>query len=181
MATSNKHIYIRYFSSPIGDLIIGSFNDQLCLCDWLYRKKRKEIDLRLQKFFNASYIEEQTSIHTETIAQLNAYFNKELNQFDLPLLFAGTTFQIQVWNKLQEIPYGTTQSYLQLAKSMGDEKTIRAVATANGANAISIIVPCHRIIGTDGSLVGYAGGLEAKRKLLLLENVRNESEQLSFF
>jgi len=95
-------------------------------------------------------------------------------------LFVGSDFQKTVWEKLLTIPYGKTTSYLELSRMLGDEKAIRAVATANGANAISIIVPCHRVIGSDGSLTGYAGGLNAKQKLLQLEGM-NFGEQLELF
>src|SRR5690606_18399830 len=105
---------------------------------------------------------------------------KKRTTFDIPLLFIGTDFQKSVWEALMEIPYGTTKSYLELSRDLGDENAIRAVATANGANSISIIVPCHRIIGSDGSLTGYAGGLNAKKKLLQLEGM-NFGNQLSLF
>jgi methylated-DNA-[protein]-cysteine S-methyltransferase len=102
--------------------------------------------------------------------QLKAYFSGTRKIFNIPLLMVGTEFQKSVWEGLIKIPYGTTTSYLELSKNIGNEKAVRAVASANGANAISILIPCHRIIGSDGSLVGYAGGLPAKKKLLTLEN-----------
>ncbi|MCF8381230.1 MAG: methylated-DNA--[protein]-cysteine S-methyltransferase [Bacteroidales bacterium] len=91
----------------------------------------------------------------------------ERTEFTIPLLPAGSDFQKKVWNALLQIPYGTTETYLELSKRLSNEKAIRAVASSNGANAIAIIIPCHRIIGSDGKLVGYAGGLEAKRNYLL--------------
>jgi len=97
------------------------------------------------------------------------YFASKRTQFEIPLLLLGTDFQKLVWNALIEVPYGETASYLELAKSISKPKAVRAVATANGANAISILVPCHRIIGSNGDLVGYAGGLSTKKKLLELE------------
>ena len=102
--------------------------------------------------------------------QLKAYFKGELKNFELQINPQGTDFQKKVWKKLLEIPYGTTTSYLKLSKDLGDEKAIRAVATANGKNPLWIIVPCHRVIGNDGSLTGYAGGLHRKKWLLDLEN-----------
>ena len=119
---------------------------------------RAAIDKRIQSSLNAEYIEETSDVINETKAQLSQYFNGERKVFDLPLLFIGTIFQKGVWDALQQIPYGKTVSYLELSKNLNNEKAIRAVASANGANAISIIVPCHRIISSDGSLVGYAGG-----------------------
>ena len=101
--------------------------------------------------------------------QLDGYFRQERHSFDVPLLFVGTDFQKAVWQALLTIPYGTTVSYAALAEQLGSPLSVRAVANANGANAISIFVPCHRVIGSDGSLTGYAGGLEAKKFLLALE------------
>jgi methylated-DNA-[protein]-cysteine S-methyltransferase len=101
---------------------------------------------------------------------MDEYFLGERKAFDIPLLMVGTEFQHSVWQGLIQIPYGTTASYLELSRNIGNEKAVRAVATANGANAISILIPCHRIIGSNGDLVGYAGGLATKKKLLELEN-----------
>ncbi len=98
----------------------------------------------------------------ETTRQLDEYFARERRDFDLPLLAIGTVFQKNVWDALLKIPFGKTSSYQQLARDIGNANAVRAVAAANGANAISIIVPCHRVVGSNGNLVGYAGGLKAK-------------------
>ena len=174
------NIEIQYHKTPVGELIIGSYEDKLCLCDWRYRKMRSAIDDRIQTTLNSTYIECPSDITKETIKQLTEYFNGKRQTFSLPLHLIGTEFQQQVWKALLDIPYGQTASYLSLSKLINNEKAIRAVGTANGANAISIIVPCHRIIGSDGNLTGYAGGIPAKKKLLLLENALDES-QLSLF
>ena len=174
------NILISTYKSPVGEIILGSFQDKLCLCDWQYRKQRAQIDSRITKYFNATFRESTSSVIQTTEEQLNAYFNREIEAFDIPMSFAGTVFQEKVWNALIDIPYGKTMSYLSLSKALGDAKAIRAVATANGANALSIIVPCHRIIGSDGSLAGYAGGLSAKKKLLKLEK-SFPPEQLELF
>jgi len=105
----------------------------------------------------------------ETIRQLLAYFAGKLENFDLPLAPEGTPFQLQVWRRLCEIPYGETISYGQLAGRIGNPKASRAVGLANGANPIPIVIPCHRVIGSDGKLTGYGGGLPIKEKLLALE------------
>lgn len=157
------------YHSPIGILILGEYKGQLCLSDWKYRKMRNQIDQRLSKFLGTSLEEEHTDFLESVAKQLDEYFLQQRTEFDIPLLFCGTDFQQQVWNKLTEIPYGKTMSYLELSQALNNPDAIRAVAAANGANAISIIVPCHRIIGSDGELTGYAGGLEAKKKLLQLE------------
>jgi len=109
--------------------------------------------------------------------QLRAYFAGEANDFDLPLDAQGTAFQTRVWNALQTIPYGETRSYAQLAEMVGAPKAARAVGLANGRNPLSIVVPCHRVIGADGSLTGYGGGLENKRFLLKLEKALPEDRE----
>lgn len=162
-------INIQFLKTSYGELILGSYKNKLCLADWRYRKMRASIDTRIQKGLNSYYEEHNTEIIEQTINQLNEYFMGERKEFSIPLLFVGTDFQKDVWNALIKIPYGKTDSYLGLSKKLGNEKAVRAVATANGANAISIIVPCHRIIGSKGDLVGYAGGINTKKKLLNLE------------
>ncbi len=162
-------IKIQYFKTPFGELILGSFKDKLCLADWRYRKMRASIDKRIQKGLKVKYFEEDSSIIKQTILQFNEYFEEKSKVFNIPILLVGTDFQKKVWEALIRIPYGKTDSYLGLSKKLENEKAVRAVATANGANAISIIVPCHRIIGSNGNLVGYAGGLNTKKKLLNLE------------
>jgi len=163
------HINTQYFDTPYGELILGSYNKQLCLCDWRYRDKRGSIDSRLQNGLNAEFTEKNDAVLNKTKKQLNEYFNHERKIFDIPLLMVGTAFQKKVWNGLLKIPFGKTSSYLQLAENIGEKNAVRAVASANGANAISIIIPCHRIIGSNGKLVGYAGGLKTKADLLGLE------------
>lgn len=175
-----QKIQTEIYQSPVGDLILGSYNNQLCLCDWRFRKMRNTIDKRIQTRLKSTYEESCSPIINETKTQLNAYFNVELTSFDLSMLWAGTDFQKSVWTALMDIPYGETLTYLGLSRKLENEKAIRAVASANGANAISIIVPCHRIIGSQGELVGYAGGLRAKKKLLELESP-SKPQQLTLF
>ena len=110
-----------------------------------------------------------TALTDSAAAQLQAYFSGEIEAFDLPLDATGTPFQQSVWRALCAIPYGETRSYRELAEAIGNPKAVRAVARANGANPLSIVVPCHRVIGADGTLTGYAGGLEMKARLLVLE------------
>ncbi len=181
MAIHENTIVVRYFKSKIGELIVGVYDNTLCLCDWRYRKMRASIDNRIQKGLNASFVIGDSELINETIHQLTEYFSGERRSFDIPLNLIGSDFQVQVWNELLKIPYGESETYLGLSKRMNNKDAIRAVASANGANAISIIVPCHRIIGSNGKLVGYAGGLEAKKKLLLLEGGDNNSQQMSLF
>jgi methylated-DNA-[protein]-cysteine S-methyltransferase len=110
----------------------------------------------------------------EAVSQINDYFDKKRNDFTFKLNPKGTDFQQKVWQELTNIPFGKTISYLELAKKLGDQKVIRAAASANGKNPLWIVVPCHRVIGTDGSLTGYAGGLWRKKWLLEHENPTNQ-------
>lgn len=162
-------INIQYYKTPVGEIILGAFEEQLVLLDYRYRRTRTAVDNRLKKGLKADFVEADSPLLQQTRKQLDQYLSGEITQFDLPILMVGSEFQKSVWQALLQIPYGSSSSYLQLAKKLQNEKAIRAVASANGANAMSVIIPCHRVIGSDGQLVGYAGGLEAKRKLLNLE------------
>ena len=130
---------------------------------------RSTVDGRIARGLNAEFIEGETAVLSETKRQLDEYFRAERKRFELPLLLVGSDFQKRVWDASLGVAYGETSSYLGLAEKVGNKSAVRAVASANGANAISIIVPCHRIIGSKGELVGYAGGLRAKERLLALE------------
>lgn len=114
-------------------------------------------------------VEKETSLTKEAYAQLSEYLNGKRKTFDLPFKMRGTQFQLQVWNALLDIPYGETRSYKQIAEAIGNPKAVRAVGMANNRNPLLIIVPCHRVIGKNGSLVGYGEGLEMKEFLLRLE------------
>lgn len=163
---SDQKLHFEYLDSPLGEIELTSTTNELLSV--LFVKVGK-ISLEKQPF---SY----SPVNEETKRQLQAYFNKELTSFALPLRPAGTDFQKSVWQELQKIPFGTTISYLNLAKRLGDDNAIRAVAAANGKNPISIIIPCHRVIGSDGKLVGYSGELWRKKWLL-----DHESGQASLF
>lgn len=113
---------------------------------------------------------EKSKLSDKAYSQLNEYFDGKRMEFDLPLELKGTNFQIQVWNELRKIPYGKTKSYKDIAKLINNPKAARAVGNANNKNPISIIIPCHRVIGSSGKLVGYASGIEFKEKLLKLES-----------
>ena len=136
---------------------------------------------KIRKGLNANYIEANSEINRIAKTQLNEYFNQERKEFDIPLLTVGSDFQKSVWLELQQIPYGITETYLGLSIKMNNEKAIRAVSAANGANAISIFIPCHRVIGSKNELTGYAGGIPVKKKLLRLENVDLNHGQTNLF
>lgn len=183
-------IRVRQYDSPCGALLLGSYEDELCLCDWCTEERRRRIDRRMTRTLGAIYRwDEKTELLDETARQLDEYFGifsplPEKNsfqtgeekppcrrrRFDLPLRLVGTPFQQRVWRALAEVSYGETLSYSTLARRLGYERGIQAVAQAVGANPFSIILPCHRIVGSDGSLTGYAGGLPAKRWLLEWEH-----------
>lgn len=169
-------IQTTYYQTPFGELILGSMDQQLCLCDWLHRKMRSAIDERIQSGLHAAYVSGISEILEEAKEQLSRYFRRERRVFDLPLLMVGSDFQKRVWKALLQIPFGKTESYASLSRKLGNEEAIRAVAAANGANALSIFVPCHRIVGSDGSLTGYAGGLRTKRELLRMEKALPQGE-----
>ncbi|MDR3272315.1 MAG: methylated-DNA--[protein]-cysteine S-methyltransferase [Flavobacteriaceae bacterium] len=169
---------IQYHQTPVGELVLGSFGNRLCLCDWKFRKNRAPIDKRIKNCLHVEFVEENSETLTLATHQLDEYFERKREKFTVPLLFCGTDFQKWVWNELLKIPYGKTLSYLELSKNVNNTKAVRAVASANGANALSLFVPCHRVVGSDNKLVGYAGGLQAKKKLLELE--KNELQQELF-
>lgn len=162
-------IITRQYESPCGLLLLGSFGEKLCLCDWLSGKRRNQVDSRLRRMLNAEFVEGESVVTDDAIVQLDEYFAGNRRTFDIPLLFAGTDFQKKVWDGLLSIPFGKTVSYGEMARIVGMPKAVRAVANANGANAISIFASCHRVIGRGNSLTGYAGGLAAKEFLLRLE------------
>lgn len=165
-----RKIIVQRYQAPCGRLVLGSFRERLCLCDWEVERHSKAVDRRLERMLKAEFEEGTTEIIREAAGQLDGYFRRERKSFDIPLLFAGTEFQKKVWKTLEEIPYGKTISYAGLAARLDMPGAVRAVANANGANAISIFLPCHRVIGNDGSLTGYGGGLAAKKFLLELES-----------
>jgi len=162
-------INIQYYKTKIGELILGSFDNKLCLLDYRYRRMRTTVDNRIKKGLNAEFTEEDNEILQKTREQLDEYLCGERKEFDIPILPVGTDFQKSVWKALMNVKYGETASYSDLAKTINNEKAVRAVAGANGANSIGRIIPCHRIIGRNGELVGYAGGLPVKKRLLKLE------------
>jgi methylated-DNA-[protein]-cysteine S-methyltransferase len=162
-------VNILYHKTRIGELILGSHEGKLCLLDFRYRKMRQVIDNRIKSGLEAEFIFQDDETLKLTQHQLDEYLAGRRTGFDVPLLLIGSDFQKAVWNALMQVSYGKTATYLDLARVVGNEKAGRAVAGANGANAIAIIIPCHRILGSNGELVGYGGGLPVKQKLLDLE------------
>jgi methylated-DNA-[protein]-cysteine S-methyltransferase len=147
-----------YYNTKIGRIGIEENGTAITKLDFINKDVQEEI---IEK--------NETALLKEAIKQLNEYLDGKRSSFDLQLEPKGTEFQRKVWNALKEIPYGETRSYGEIAKVIGNEKASRAVGMANNKNPIAIIVPCHRVIGANGKLVGYAGGLDIKEKLLNLE------------
>jgi len=172
-----NQIDIQYYKTSIGELILGSFGQELCLLDYRFRKMRTAVDQRISKGLNAVYVEQDNDLLAMTRNRISEYLKGERLEFDIPVLMVGSDFQKKVWNALLTIEYGKTASYADLAKSIDQANAVRAVASANGANAISIVIPCHRIIGSNGELTGYAGGLPVKKKLLDLEKAHSGYNQ----
>lgn len=169
MMNNRKQTNIQYYDSPCGRLVLASVGNELCLCDWNDMPGAERNRRRLAKYVKAEFHIGTSSVLEETKRQLDEYFTGKRKSFDIQLRMVGTRFQQQVWNALLNIPYGATRSYKDIAQSIGKPQAARAVAGTIGANGISILIPCHRIIGSDHSLTGYAGGLEAKRMLLGIE------------
>lgn len=164
-----NQVNIQRHETEVGELVLGSFGGKLCLLGFGDREMRRGVDGRVKKGLDAEFIERDDEILKKTRKQVDEYFRGTRKDFDVPLLLVGTAFQRRVWNELIRVPYGATATYLQIAGAIGNEKAVRAVGQANRANPISIIVACHRIIGSDGELVGYGGGLSVKKRLLELE------------
>ena len=143
--------------SPIGELVVWGENGSLTGLSFTDSRKAAAVDPSWQH---------DDAAFAEVAEQLRAYFAGELTRFELDLEPHGTQFQRRVWDALLEIPYGSTTTYAQLASELGDPRGTRAVGLANGRNPIAIIIPCHRVIGSNGSLTGYGGGLERKRWLI---------------
>ncbi len=163
-------INIQYYKTKIGEMILGSFEHKLCLLDFRYRKMRNIVDNRIKRKLTADFIEKNDDILKETRKQIDEYLASKRQKFEIPILMVGSDFQKQVWQELMKIEYGRTISYLDLAKNINNAKAVRAVAAANGANAIGLIIPCHRVVESNGRLGGYGGGLATKKKLLKIEN-----------
>lgn len=169
-----ENIAYTFLESPIGTLLIGESPRGLAMISLPEGETIRN---------TPSHWNHCEHLKVPAVQQLRAYFSGELTEFDLPLDLRGTDFQVSVWKALLTIPYGETISYAELARRIGNPKAVRAVGAANGKNPIPIIVPCHRVIGSNGTLTGYAGGLHVKQALLSLERQHSgrSRETLSLF
>ena len=169
-------VYLSITPSPLGQLTIGATNKGVCLLEFDKKERIENHFKQFEKYWDYSVVKQENKWIKVAKKQLEEYFSHQRTTFDLPLDLTGTDFQLSVWNELLTIPFGTTRSYKEQAIAVGNLKAIRAVATANGENRISIIIPCHRVVGSNGSLTGYGGGIERKQQLLDLE-----SDQMTLF
>ncbi|MCF6094597.1 methylated-DNA--[protein]-cysteine S-methyltransferase [Microaerobacter geothermalis] len=169
-----RHLIYAEMDSPIGDLTIVSSPVGICSIEFGSYSQVKMSILRMSQ--RMMFLEEPKSSPDElfeVIRQLNEYFDRKRKYFQVPLDLVGTPFQKKVWHQLQQIPYGETKSYKEVASLLHSPKAVRAVGGANNKNPVPIIVPCHRVVGSNGALVGYGGGIGIKEYLLQLEGCEN--------
>lgn len=162
--------YITW-NSPIGLVRLVSVDEKLIMCDWIDSRHHQSKFDKFKKIIGLNCIESESAVIIKTKSEILEYLDGQRQSFDIPLHFIGTDLQQAVADELLKIPYGQTISYSELAKRIGRPTATRAVANAVGYNPISILIPCHRIIGANGSLTGYGGGLERKRKFLTIEGL----------
>ncbi len=165
----DNKINVSYHKTKIGELVIASYGGKICIVDFRYRRMRSTVDNRIKKALKVEFIEREDDVIRKTKREIDEYLDGKRKDFDIPIITIGTDFQKQVWSALMEIPYGKTVSYLDIAKSINNPKAVRAIGSANGANALALIIPCHRVIENNGGLGGYGGGLAVKKRLLKIE------------
>ncbi len=170
MPDSSNDILITRINTPLGTMVAGGVEQGICLLEFEDRASLQKEISALTVYLNSSAVEGISKYTPLLINELELYFKGSLKTFSVPLVAPGTDFQIKVWNALKEIPYGETRSYSFQSEMIGSVKSVRAVANANGQNRISILIPCHRVIGSNGNLTGYGGGLHRKKWLLELES-----------
>ena len=164
-----KVVTVTRIPTPLGPMVAGSADDALCLLEFADRRMLETQIVRLQKRMDCVFVPGTRALFNELTGELEAYFRGGLTEFNVPLLTPGTEFQRLVWKQLRTVPSGTTRAYGEIAAEIGHPTAVRAVARANGDNRIAILIPCHRIVGADGELTGYGGGLWRKRRLLEIE------------
>ena len=177
-ASAVVHVATAEIETPIGTMIAGASETHLVLFEFPHRRMMATQLDRVRHALNCELAAGESPVFATLRAQLEEYFAGRRREFTVPLSAPGTPFQMRVWDELQRIPCGTTTSYARLAAAIGEPNAVRAVAAANGDNRIAILIPCHRVIGSNGELVGYGGGLWRKKKLLELES---RAETLSLF
>ena len=164
-------VYLSRILTPLGPMIAGATSEAVCLLEFTDRRMLPTQLKRIEQRFRCAFLSDRTDLIEHLETELGAYFRGELTTFATPVDTPGTPFQQRVWRMLREIPYGQVRSYAEQARAIGEPAAVRAVARANGDNRVAIVIPCHRVIGSDGSLTGYGGGLWRKKYLLNLEGV----------
>lgn len=166
--------------TSLGEMFACASDEGLHLLEFLDGEIHKPLIQRCEIKLGSALVANKTPLFNQLEQELSEYFDGIRKEFSIPVTFSsGTVFQQKIWRMLMDIPYGTTTTYRGQALAYGDEKAIRAVASANGKNPLAVIVPCHRVIGSDGKLTGYAGGIDRKRKLLMLEKSNEHQPQQS--
>ncbi len=168
-AAGKALIHVDRISTPLGPMLVGATDEALCLLEFTDRRALERQVRRVAARLCAAYVPGGNALVTRVADEVEEYFEGRRRRFDVPLAPAGTPFQTEVWEALRAIPYGETRSYAQVAAAIGRPNAVRAVGTANGSNALAIVIPCHRVVGADGKLAGYGGGVWRKRRLLELE------------
>ena len=162
-------VRVTRMTTPLGPMVAGVVDDSLCLLEFADRRMLETQVVRLQKHLDCVFVPGDSDVFDRLRTELDTYFAGEPTEFSVTLRAPGTDFQKRVWRCLRDIPSGTTRSYAQIASEIGRPMAVRAVARANGDNRIAILIPCHRVIGADGKLTGYGGGLWRKQRLLEIE------------
>ncbi len=163
---TNNEIHITKIETELGEMFSLSSEEYLYLLEFNDTHKKEKKLIRFKKFFGVDFIESENEITAKVKEEIELYFSGNLFQFTVPIKLFGTDFQKKVWKELMKIPYGQTISYKELAFRVGNEKAYRAVANANGANSIPIIIPCHRVINKNGNMGGFSAGIHRKKWLL---------------
>ncbi len=166
-------IWINRIATPLGSMIMGVSDQGLCLLEFAERRMLDTQLKRLRQKMGRVFLPGDHPLMQQVKSELDDYFDNKLREFTIPIEVPGTEFQESVWQALQLIPYGEMRSYAAIAETIGHPKAVRAVGRANGDNRIAIIIPCHRVIGSDGELTGYGGGLWRKKYLLSLEQAQS--------
>ena len=169
-------VTVNRIPTPLGPMVAGAVDDAVCLLEFADRRMLETQLVRLQKHLDCVFVPGTSQVFDRLARELEAYFRGEATEFRIPLVTPGTSFQRDVWTRLRAIPAGTTKSYGEIAKEIGRPTAVRAVARANGDNRIAILIPCHRVIGADGKLTGYGGGLWRKQRLLEVEGIASAED-----
>lgn len=173
---TGHQLTVTRIGTPLGPMLVVATENGICLLEFTDRRMLETELKQLQSIYKTPILPGKSEYFSEVENQITEYFEGNRREFDFPIVTPGTAFQQAVWKELQQIPYGSTRSYKQQAVAVGNSQAVRAVAKANGFNRIAIVIPCHRVIGEDGHLTGYGGGIWRKKWLLNHEAKRQTNE-----